>query len=131
IVVFTNHIGMLYTIGGVVHFFTPAQIRPCHPCTMPRRHPRRRGAAGALIELRPLSRLAPAAPLPDTAKTVHRTRSGSDRVPARRPCYTGRMLTTAALLESINRRHGTSFALRARYPDGEQGAFALNDAAGA
>jgi hypothetical protein len=40
------------------------------------------------------------------------------------------MPTTSDLLHQINQQHATSFLLRDRYARGEQGAFALSDAAG-
>jgi hypothetical protein len=40
------------------------------------------------------------------------------------------MRTTSDLLDEINQRHATAFVLLDRYATGEQGAFALADAAG-
>jgi hypothetical protein len=40
------------------------------------------------------------------------------------------MLTTSDLLDHINQRHAAAFVLLDRYAQGEQGAFALSDAAG-
>jgi hypothetical protein len=40
------------------------------------------------------------------------------------------MPTTSDLLAYINQQHGTAFVLLNRYAVGEQGAFALSDAAG-